>query len=321
VRGRPNAARAVVVSLAVLAGVGVTTGASAAIPPGGNGPTVATRAVETRTVSTWTETFVDTSRSTSASASVPAKPTRTLETAVYLPSARRPLPLIVFSHGSDGHPEKFTELLTAWAEAGYVVAAPAFPLTNSHVPKAEQVVGDVAEQPADVSFVIDEMLRLNTSRKSRLHGAIDPKHIGAGGLSLGGATTYGVTFNECCRDRRIRAAEVLDGIVLPVGDGSTETLLDGRVPLLIAHSDTDPALPYSRAQATYALAAPPVWFVTLHGASHASQWENEPTPYDAIGRRITIDFWNATLRGDKRAFSRLKQDATVAGLSSIEARR
>jgi len=273
-------------------------------------------------VKTWHQTFVDTSRSTASGPTRPELPERTLVTTIYRPTGGGPFPLVVFSHGSDGHPDKFTELLGAWAEAGYVVAAPAFPLTNSRVPKNEQVVGDVAQQPADVSFVIDQMLRLNRSRTSRLHGTIDPKRIGAGGLSLGGATTYGVTFNDCCRDRRIRAAEVLDGILLPMGDGRTQTRLDGHVPLLIAHSDADPALPYSRAQATFAAAAPPVWFVTLHGASHATQWENDPTPYDQIGIKVTIDFWNATLRGDhERAFARLEQDATVTDLSSIEVRR
>jgi fermentation-respiration switch protein FrsA (DUF1100 family) len=94
-----------------------------------------------------------------------------------------------------------------------------------------------------------------------------------------------------------------------------------HVPLLIAHSDTDPALPYASARAAYDAAHAPVWFVTLHGAAHSTQWENDPTPYDAIGERLTVDFWNATLRDRKAAFAALQRDATVAGLSSIESRR
>ena len=66
----------------------------------------------------------------------------------------------------------------------------------------------------------------NKAKGSRLYQSIDPKRIGAGGLSLGGATTYGVTFNECCADARITAAEVLDGIILGVGDGTGKTQLD-----------------------------------------------------------------------------------------------
>lgn len=292
-------------------GVGMTGGSASSIPPGGEG----------RTVETWTQTLVDTTRPTEAGSATPELPERTLATTIYKPSGRGPFPLIVFSHGLDGHPDKFTELLNAWAEAGYVVAAPAFPLTNSTVSGDRDNAGGVLQQPADVSFVITQMLRMNRATKSRLHGMINPKRIGAGGLSLGGATTYGATFNDCCRDQRIRAAEVLDGIILGVGDGQGETRLDGHVPLLIVHSDTDPALPYATARAAFAQAAAPVWFVTLHGASHATQFENDPTPYDQIGINVTRDFWDATLRGDQRAFSRLEQDATVAGLSSIEMHR
>ena len=63
-----------------------------------------------------------------------------------------------------------------------------------------------------------------------------------------------------------------------------------------------------------------MWLVTLHGASHASQWEDDPTPYDTIDEHLTLDFWDATLRGRRPAFGRLVRDATVAELSSIESR-
>ncbi len=274
-----------------------------------------------QSVKTWKQTFVDESRSTEAGSATPELPTRTLVTNIYRPAGKGPWPLIVFSHGLDGHPDKFTELNRAWAAAGYVVAAPAFPLTNNMVPGDNDNSAGVAEQPADVTFLISQLLQENQAKGSRLHRAIDPERIGAGGLSLGGATTYGVTFNECCADTRVKAAEVLDGIILRVGDGTGKTQLDGHVPLLIVHSDTDPALPYATAQAAYAQANAPVWFVTLHGASHASQFENDPTPYDQIGIDVTTDFWNATLKGQKRAFAKLERDATVDGLSSVEARR
>lgn len=61
--------------------------------------------------------------------------------------------------------------------------------------------------------------------------------------------------------------------------------------------------------------------MTLHGASHASQWEDDVTEYDAIAEQITLDFWDATLRGAQKAFKRLERDADVPGLSSIETRR
>ncbi len=266
--------------------------------------------------SSWKQTFVDSSRPTDAGVDSPAAPTRTLVTTIYRPQGRGPFPLIVFGHGSSGHPDKFTELLGSWAAAGFVVAAPAFPLTNSSVAPFGQNIGDVANQPGDMSFVLTQVLRENRRRSSRLYRSIDPHHIGAAGLSLGGATTYNAVFDDCCRDRRFTAAMVLDGVRL---GGNLK--LDGHVPLLIAHSDTDPALPYASARAAYDAARGPVWLVTFHGAAHASQWENDPTPYDAIGERLTVDFWNATLRGRSAGYAALQRDATVADLSSIESHR
>ena len=262
----------------------------------------------------WTATFVDSSRKT-VSASGPVLPTRTLRTAIYRPNGAGPFPLIVFAHGMSGHPDKFTKLFSVWADAGFVVAAPAFPLTNDHVADSDANVGDVEQQPADMSYVLDHMLALARQDGNRLSGAIDEQHIGAGGLSLGGFTVYELAFSACCRDARVKAVEVLDGF--RPGD----VALDGHAPLLIAHSDTDPAIPFSTARDAFRAAKPPAWFVTLHHASHASQWENTVTPYDHVDERLSTDFWEATLGGDDAGFARLARDAQVKGLASITEKR
>jgi dienelactone hydrolase len=256
----------------------------------------------------WYQTFVDTSRSTVPSVGPPI-PTRTLLTAIYRPNRSDRHPVIVFAHGLLGHPEKFTKLFSVWADAGYVVVAPAFPLTNDHAPSIN--VADLAQQPGDMSFVLDQVLALSGQRGSRLYHSIDARRIGAAGLSLGGITTYLFAYGDCCRDNRVDAVEILDGI----NPGVT---VDGHVPFFIAHSDTDPALPYSTARTAYEQAQPPAWFMTLHGAAHATQWEDDVTPYDHIAEQTTTDFWNATLKRHRHAFSDLQRDATVSGLASIE---
>ncbi len=65
-----------------------------------------------------------------------------------------PYPLIVFAHGSGGDVEGYTTMLSAWAAAGYVVAAPTFPFPE------EASSDDYQNQPIDMSFVVDEVLRL-----------------------------------------------------------------------------------------------------------------------------------------------------------------
>ena len=51
------------------------------------------------------------------------------------------------SHGLTGHPDEYAETVPGWASDGFVVAAPAFPLTNREVPGAGGNVTDVG-QPA-----------------------------------------------------------------------------------------------------------------------------------------------------------------------------
>src|SRR5262245_48510980 len=77
------------------------------------------------------ERSVDATRSTPESKAGPAHDSRTLVTRIAYPSPLQGKhPLIVFAHGLGGNPARHTDLMTAWAKAGYIVAAPAFPRTN-----------------------------------------------------------------------------------------------------------------------------------------------------------------------------------------------
>ena len=66
-----------------------------------------------------------------------------------------PFPLVVFAHGYRLAPYTYAQLLNAWAQAGYVVAAPAFPLTNADAPVVDR--SDLINQPQDVRFVISRL--------------------------------------------------------------------------------------------------------------------------------------------------------------------
>ena len=235
-------------------------------------------------------------------------PVRSLPTELYLPHARGPVPLIVFAHGYDGDPSKFTQLFEHWSDAGFAVVAPRFPITYTGAAIGPlSRAADYAEQPADLAFVLDHVL---TSRwKSR----IDVKKIGAAGLSLGGATTWGFIGNSCCRDARVKAAIVMDGIQFDFNGG---TRVANRMPLLMFHADHDYALPYAGAVAAYATAARPKYFVTILGAFHAEPYENIPNVADDMVMRTTTAFWRAYLLGDTAARGEIIPDATVAGISS-----
>ena len=68
-----------------------------------------------------------------------------------------PFPLVVFGHGFNATPGIYARLLQAWARAGYVVAAPFFPLSNANAPGGADEA-DIVNQPADMSFVITRIL-------------------------------------------------------------------------------------------------------------------------------------------------------------------
>jgi dienelactone hydrolase len=252
--------------------------------------------------------FVDTTRPTASPGGAAYSPSRTLPTDVYLPTASTPRPLIMFSHGYHGAPRKFTQLFSAWARAGFAVAAPRFPLTSDRGAPYD-AVGDYVNQPRDISFVLTQLLH------GPLRSHFDAARIGAAGLSLGGGTTYNLIDDACCRDSRIRAAAVFDAVHIPIG-GRFEP---NRVPLLIAHIDSDVAVPYQTAQDAYAASVPPKWFLTFHTGLHPEAYENSPSPHDQTATSTSIDFFDLTLLGDAPARARLLRDGSHPGESTIVA--
>jgi dienelactone hydrolase len=262
-----------------------------------------------------TETYVDGSRPTDAGAETPAEPDRTIETRIVHPTSGGPYPLLVLSHGLTGHPEEYDEQVPTWAADGFVVASPAFPLTNAEVPGAGENVRDVVNQPGDVSFVIDQVLAGAEDPESPLHGLVDPEAIGVVGHSLGGATTWAVSFDSATRDDRIGSTVVFAGLTIPMPGGSLEP--DPDHPLLVFHGDADD-VPLDGDQAAYDLAAPPKWFVTLHGAEHRIAFTDEPSPYDELVTTTLLDFWHGTLDGDTEALDRVTADATDPELSTVQ---
>lgn len=238
--------------------------------------TVPARAVTDVAVVTMQMTLVDEARD------------RTLETTISYPVDRgEAVPLIVLAHGNSGNPSNFTQLMGAWAAAGYVVAAPAFPAGNP---------GDLRGQVGDMSFVIDEVLKMSRAKAGPLAGLVDARHIGAAGLSLGGGTVYGLMFNTCCRDTRVDAVVLMSTLRVILKGGKEKF---PHLPTMMIAGDADPV---SRVTVnTYPLLATPKWKVMLHGGTHSDPYEDTPDPADQIVRDITTAFWDRYLKRDKPA--------------------
>src|SRR5205807_8770133 len=84
-----------------------------------------------------------------------------------------PFPLVIFGHGFAVTPGPYARLLDAWARAGYVVAAPIFPLGNAHAPGGPNE-SDIVNQPRDMSVVISRLLGLGEARRGLFGGLVEP---------------------------------------------------------------------------------------------------------------------------------------------------
>lgn len=295
--------------------VGAACGDDASERDATAGSTTSTVAEAPFEVEVLTETFVDATRPTPQGAETPAADSRTLVTRIAHPTSGGPYPLIVLSHGLTGHPDEFTDTVPMWAAEGFVVASPAFPLTNREVPGAASNAADVVNQPGDVSFVIDEVLAADDDPDSELYGLVDTDAIGVVGHSLGGATTWAVSFNSATQDPRIDSTVIFAGVVIEMPGGTFD--YGSGLPLLVLHGDVDP-VPISLDQAAYDQAASPKWFVTLLGGDHVPPFTDAPSVHDELVTATLLDFWHGTLDGDAAALDRVTADADDPELTTVQ---
>lgn len=275
-----------------------------------------------------TRTFVDSSRPTEGVAQ-----NRTLVTAIYYPAqgpptgqavenappdtAGGPYPLILFSHGLGARGVFYQDAIKTWVSAGYIVAAPDYPLSNQNAPGGAnfgRAIADTKNQPADASFVIDQVIQLDKHGKQ--FGGIDAKRIGASGHSLGGITTYGLVFSDCCRDKRIKAAIPMSGLA-GVVEGP-EQYFHNSTPLLGLHGNADGTVPYQAGRNAYTAAQSPKFLLTFIGAGHVSPFLGGDNPQAVALKKATVDFWNRYLKGDKQGLAQLRTDASVPGATTLE---
>ncbi len=212
-----------------------------------------------------------------------------------------PFPLVIFGHGFDVTPELYAALLQAWARAGYVVAAPVFPLENADAPGGPDE-SDLVNEPADMRFVISQMLALSNRGSGPLARLIDPALVAVSGQSDGGDAALAVAYDRAYRDLRVSAAIVLSGAEIPTLPSFT--FPGGGPPLLATQGTADTVNPPSATDAFFAAATPPKYLLSLVGAAHLPPYSTEQ-PQLAIVERVTIAFLDTYLKHMASASRRL----------------
>lgn len=276
----------------------------------GSGGTAAPHAV-VRGERTW----VDTTRPT-ARGSVRVAESRTLRTVIWQAVSDEPVPLLVIAHGFSGLPEKLAAMANRIAAAGYVVVAPAFPLTNQNTPNGPYLP-DVRQQPADVSFVLDRLLEANADPVDPLYGRIEANAVAVLGHSLGGTTTIALTRKDCCRDPRVIVSLLFAPGPIELFDqlfGADPT--ESGPPTMLLQGDLDPIIGYEGSYRYFGEIDAPKVFIGITGASHsdAIEADDEPLTYlESVGERAIVAFLDREFRGAREAFADMRASLDAEG--------
>jgi dienelactone hydrolase len=229
---------------------------------------------------------------------------RPLPTTIWYPEiGNGPFPVIVFSHGLTSEPSAYASLLTRWAHAGFVVAAPEFPYTHYQVKDYRPL--DVANQPADASYVLGQVLALNAKSGDVLQNRLDTVNVAAAGHSAGGITTIGLFTSA--RDDRLTAGIVLSGEqVLPA------PFTGPTAKILFVHGRLDNTVPYKNGLAAFQAVPWPKAMMSVTKGGHVAITKD----FGPV-LATTTDFWRWSLYGDPTAKARLKDDATEGGTATL----
>jgi hypothetical protein len=227
--------------------------------------------------------------------------------------ARGLFPLVVFAPGYVACAASYGSLLRAWAGAGYVVAGIDFPRTNCHLTNPDE--NDMANQPADMAYVIQRLLGISARSRDFLGGLIDPGKIAVAGQSDGGDTVAALVANTCCLDRAVTVAISLAGAEWPGFGGSYFTR--PTPPMLFVQGDADNInLPADSIQMYRADRTGPRFYLDLFGAGHLPPYEGDGPPEPVVAR-VTVDFLDRYLAGRPGAAGAMRRQGNVAGVASL----
>jgi predicted dienelactone hydrolase len=273
---------------------------------------------------TWDGTVHDAARS------------RDIPVRIYLPDAKSPQPVILFSHGLGGSRENNPYLGEHWAKHGYVAVFMQHPGSDNHVwQDVEQTdrygaMKDAASvenfllRAADVPAVLDALATWNSANGHALEGRFDLSRVGMSGHSFGAVTTQAVSGQTFpvghYTDPRIKAALLMSPSLPRLGDPKA-AFAEVKIPWLLMTGTKDDS-PFGLQSASTrlgvfdALPGGSKYELVLDNAEHSAfadralpgdKQPRNPNHHRAI-QDVSTAFFDAYLRGDAKARAWLEGD-------------
>jgi dienelactone hydrolase len=273
-------------------------------------------------------TLVDASRTTSPNGGFGGAPNRRIRTTIWYPAtgdagaaaqdeatpdrAHGPFPLVLFAHGYAVTPSFYRPLLERWAAAGYVVAAPTFPILSGSPGGASHV--DYEKTFGDAQFVITQLT--DRAATDPIAPIVDPTRIAIAGHSDGEVIAFALGFLACCRDPRIVSVVAMAG---DLSNANNPSVRDTGTPILHIMEDHDEYDPYPHSiQWDRENLTAPRWMLTMVNASHVPPYTQPGNPSFELVSAATIAFFDGTLKGHPERLDAIAADAaahpTVAAL-------
>ncbi len=262
-------------------------------PPAERGLAVTTSQVE----------FVDSTRQVVLNGTVLA-PVRALPTTLWIPAGTGRVPLVVFASGFDVGPPTYARFCATLASAGYLVAAPAFPLEDPALgfPLSRT---DLPDEATDVSFVITQLL------EGSLAGRIAPGEVAVVGHSDGADVALMTAYEAGHVDARVQA------VVAMAPDPITDTVVPSTVPLLLIQGTADNVVPYSASAAVFAQVEAPRYRLSLIGAGHLPPIVGG-TAWTPVLDSAVADFLDAVLAGRGPGVTALAEELGASPLAQLQ---
>lgn len=264
---------------------------------------------------------------------------------IYLPAAKSPAPVVLFSHGLGGTNRGSAFLGKHWAGRGYVAVFVQHPGSDDSVWRGEPLakrleamrkaagLDNFLLRVKDIPVVLDQLDRWNQNANHALGGRLDMKKIGMSGHSFGAVTTQAVsgqTFplsGTSLTDKRIKAAIAFSPNSPRTGIEPKQAFGAVKIPWMLMTGTKDVA-PIgdqdvkSRLAVFQALPAGGKYELVLENAEH-SVFTERPLPGDKEKRNpnhhrvilaLSTAFWDTYLRDDAQAKAWLDGDGPTSVL-------